>query len=72
MAPELQFKGAGGANHMRIIIALRLLLLAILTCTVVLIMLPAMILGGSKFLREVYAVLENEYNRLRGSKKAAR
>jgi len=57
---------------MRIIIALRLLLLAILTCTVVLIMLPAMILGGSKFLREVYAVLENEYNRLRGSKKAAR
>jgi hypothetical protein len=50
---------------MKIVIALRLLLLAFLTFAVVTIMLPAMILGGSQFLQEVYAVLEHEYARLR-------
>ena len=55
---------------MRIIIALRLILLAFLTFAVVTIMLPAMIFGGSKFLREVYLVLDHEYARLRGIKKA--
>ncbi len=56
---------------MRIIIALKLLLLTLLTCAVVIIMMPAMIFGGTKFLREVYAVLEREFARLRRVKKVA-
>ncbi|MEW5801310.1 MAG: hypothetical protein AB1847_04300 [bacterium] len=56
---------------MKIIIALRLVLLSLLTCAVVVVMMPAMIFGGTKFLREVYTVLEKEFSRLRGLKKPA-
>lgn len=56
---------------MRLFIAIRLIFLSILACGVVLVMLPAMIFGGTKFLREVYHVLEREFDKLRTVKKAA-
>jgi len=66
LALELHCQKAGRCKpNMKIVIVLRLLLLAFLTFAVVTIMLPAMILGGSQFLREVYTVLEHEYARLR-------
>ena len=55
---------------MRFFIAIKLVLLALLTCVVVVVMLPAMIFGGTKFLREVYGVLEREFTKLRSIKKA--
>ena len=55
---------------MKFFIAIKLVLLALLTCVVVVVMLPAMIFGGTKFLREVYGVLEREFAKLRGIKKA--
>lgn len=55
---------------MRVFIAIKLILLSILTCVIVVVMLPAMIFGGTKFLREVYGVLEREFAKLRGVKKA--
>lgn len=70
LAPELQFYEVGGANHMRILILFRLIFLAFLTCAVVIVLMPAMIFGGTRFLREVYAVFEHECARLRGEKTA--
>jgi len=56
---------------MRLFIAIRLIFLSMLACLLVVVMLPAMIFGGTKFLREVYQVLEREFAKLRVLKKAA-
>ncbi|MCL6583743.1 MAG: hypothetical protein K6U11_08900 [bacterium] len=50
---------------MRIFLIFKLLILAVLTCIMGLIMMPALLLGGTQFIREVYSVVEREVIQVR-------
>ncbi|MEW6379766.1 MAG: hypothetical protein AB1611_09180 [bacterium] len=50
---------------MRMLLILKLFILAFFTCILAIVMLPAMILGGTRIIREVYTVVEREFSQLR-------
>ena len=53
---------------MKIMVIIKLFFLIMLTAVVMIMLMPAMIFGGTKFLNEVYQVFIKEFNKIRGLK----
>lgn len=51
---------------MKLMVMIKLFLLFTLTFVVMVVLMPAMIFGGTKFIGEVYRVFTKEYRKLRG------
>ncbi len=51
---------------MKIMVLIKIFLLFILTLIVMIMLMPAMIFGGTKFIGEVYKVFSKEFRKLRG------
>ena len=55
---------------MKIMIFIKTVLLIFLTLIVMIMLMPAMIFGGTKFLGEVYKVFSREFKKLHGLKES--
>ncbi|MGA1839928.1 MAG: hypothetical protein ACMUIU_04810 [bacterium] len=53
---------------MKIVMLIKMFLLFLLTFIVMIMLMPAVIFGGTKFIGEVYRVFIKEFNKIRGLK----
>jgi len=53
---------------MKIMVLVKMFFLIVLTAIVMIMLMPAMIFGGTKFIGEVYQVFIKEFNKIRGLK----
>lgn len=53
---------------MKIVMFIKMFLLFLLTFIVMIMLMPAVIFGGTKFIGEVYRVFIKEFNKIRGLK----
>lgn len=53
---------------MKIVMLIKMFLLILLTFIVMIMLMPAVVFGGTKFIGEVYRVFIKEFNKIRGLK----